>query len=147
MFCGYSILCVIILRGNSGPQCLVFHQIIWFLAIGSENRNSWSGIHAAPLTTRNPGILYFYCLIITRNVLFNDPFNTLYWWLYCVGHMVTDHSEKENPQPKLQGRSTGRVVHNTGCVKQGVEHLLDREVAKWVFQEGATSHSRNSNKP
>ena len=26
------------------------------------------------------------------NVLFNDALNTFYLWLYCVRHMVNDHS-------------------------------------------------------
>ena len=36
-----------------------------------------------------------------RNVLFNDALNTFYLWLYCVRHMVKDHSdsEKGNPLP------------------------------------------------
>ena len=35
------------------------------------------------------------------NVLFNDARNTFYLWLYCVRHMVKDHSdsEKGNPLP------------------------------------------------
>ena len=29
------------------------------------------------------------------NVLFNDAFNTFYLRLYCVRHMVKDHSDRE----------------------------------------------------
>ena len=37
------------------------------------------------------------------NVLFNDALNTFYLWLYCVGHMVKDHSEsvRGNQLPRL----------------------------------------------
>ena len=33
------------------------------------------------------------------NDLFNDILNTFYFWLYGVGHMVKDHSERGNPLP------------------------------------------------
>ena len=28
-------------------------------------------------------------------LVFNDALNTFYLWLYCVGHMVKDHSHSE----------------------------------------------------
>ena len=40
------------------------------------------------------------------NVLFNDTLNTFYLWLYCVGHMIKDHSDSEN------GRKEGNVLFN-----------------------------------
>ena len=33
------------------------------------------------------------------NVLFNDTLNTFYLRLYCVGHMVEDHSDSERGNP------------------------------------------------
>ena len=33
------------------------------------------------------------------NVLFNDALNTFYLRLYCVGHMVKDHSDNERGNP------------------------------------------------
>ena len=43
----------------------------------------------------------FYACERERNVLFNDALNTFYLRLYCVRHMVKDHSdsEKGNPLP------------------------------------------------
>ena len=42
---------------------------------------------------------------IEGNVLFNDILNTFYLRLYCVGHMVKDHSDSErgNSLPPLHG--------------------------------------------
>ena len=47
-------------------------------------------------------------IIIDRkkgNVLFNDALDTFYLWLYCIGHMVKDHSDskRENLLPPLHG--------------------------------------------
>ena len=36
---------------------------------------------------------------ISRNVLFNDTFNTFYLRLYVIGHMVKDHSDSERGNP------------------------------------------------
>ena len=43
----------------------------------------------------------FLCFNKEGNVLFNDTLNTFYLRLYCVRHMVKDHSdsEKGNPLP------------------------------------------------
>ena len=33
------------------------------------------------------------------NVLFNDTLNTFYLWLYCVRHMVKDHTVSKRGNP------------------------------------------------
>ena len=52
------------------------------------------------LTTHSTHFIYGY-MERERNVLFNDALNTFYLRLYCVRHMVKDHSdsEKGNPLP------------------------------------------------
>ena len=52
------------------------------------------------------------------NILFNNELNTFYLWLYCVGHIVKDHSDSErgNPLPPhgllLQINSKGSFICN-----------------------------------
>ena len=52
------------------------------------------------------------------NVLFNDALNTIYLWLYDVGHMVKDHldSKRGNLLPPLGlifliNNCADRIVH------------------------------------
>ena len=49
----------------------------------------------------------FYLRLYGRNegnVLFNDALNTFYLWLYCIRHMVKDHSDSERGNPLLPHR-------------------------------------------
>ena len=73
----------------------------------------------------------------------------LYLRLYCVGHMVKDHSgsERGNPLSLLHGllfsiSSKGsfictRIAHPTGFATPVVEHWQEQEVAQWVHHEGS----------
>ena len=80
------------------------------------------------------------------NVLFNDALNTFYLWLYCVRHMVKDHSdsEKGNPVPPhrllllinskgsfYMHHPTDRIAHTMAFVTPVVEHWLERDIAQW----------------
>ena len=74
-----------------------------------------------------------------------------YLRLYCVTHMVKDHSDKEkgNPLPphgllfpiSSKGsfiyHSTDRITHTTAFVTPVVEHWLEWEIAQWVHHEGS----------
>ena len=91
------------------------------------------------------------CLMIPQhvkegNVLFNDALNTFYLWLYCVRHMVKDHSdsEKGNPVPPhrllllinskgsfYMHHPTDRIAHTMAFVTPVVEHWLERDIAQW----------------
>ena len=44
------------------------------------------------------------------NVLFNDALNTFYLWLYGVGHMVKDHSAREETRCRNSFRLAERVL-------------------------------------
>ena len=65
------------------------------------------------------------------NVLFNDPFNTFYLWLYGVRHMVKDRSDSERGNPLLphgllfliSSKVVFYVHHPTV-----IEHWLEREI-------------------
>ena len=59
-----------------------------------------------------------------KNVLFNDALNTFYLRLYCVRHMVKDHSDSEKGNPLLPHRLLlsarvllyyGVCMYKTGC--------------------------------
>ena len=75
------------------------------------------------------------------NVLFNEALNTFYLRLYCVRHMVKDHSESGR-HLGYYFRLTSRVIlyapshrqDNTyhGLCYTVVEHWLEREIAQWV---------------
>ena len=53
-------------------------------SLGYDRRNP-------PLTCERP----FIANQKERNVWFNDALNTFYLWLYGIGHMVKDHSDRE----------------------------------------------------
>ena len=73
------------------------------------------------------------------NVLFNNPLNTFYLWLYGVGHMVKDHSDSERgnllpPHGLLflvsckgffyMHHPIDRIAHTTAFVTPVMEHWL-----------------------
>ena len=81
------------------------------------------------------------------NVLFNDPLNTFYLWLYGIGHVIKDHSDSEGGSPllplhgyffQLAPRAllyTDRIVHTMAFVTPVVEHWLERDVAQCIHHE------------
>ena len=83
------------------------------------------------------------------NVLFNDALITFYLWIYKIGHVVKDHSERGNLLPPLHGLlflicrkgyficTTHRIVHTTAFDTPGVEHWLEKEIDQWVYYEGS----------
>ena len=78
------------------------------------------------------------------NDIFNDVHNTFYLWLYGIGRMVKDHSERGNPLLPLHRllfliSSKGsfictildRIAHTLAFVRPVMEHWLEGEIAQW----------------
>ena len=78
--------------------------------------------------------------------LYLDALTSLYLRLYCVEHIVKDHSDSERAilSDQQQGLfymhyprlwATDRIDKH--IVKPVVEHWLEREIAQWVHHEGS----------
>ena len=78
-----------------------------------------------------------------RKCLYNDALNTFYLWLYGVGHMVKDHSVREETRySPLHGllflisskvsfvsNISHRTTHTKAFVTPVVENWLEQEIA------------------
>ena len=77
--------------------------------------------------------------------IYNDTLHTFYLRLYCVTHMVKDHSDSKRgnllPPHRLlfpisiKGSFICIIldrIHTTAFVTPVVEHWLEREIAQWV---------------
>ena len=83
------------------------------------------------------------------NVLFNNAFDTFYLELYCVGHMVNDHSDSERGNTLLllhgllifflpiSSIITPRLAHSSAFLTPVVEHWLGRGIVQRVHHEGS----------
>ena len=92
--------------------------------------------------------LCIYVLLLSpMKEMLNDTLNTFHLRLYCVRHMVKDHSDSERgnlllPHGLLFPSSskgsficiipTYRITHTTAFVTLVVEHWLEREITQWV---------------
>ena len=55
------------------------------------------------------------------NILINDTLNAFYLQLYCVRHMVKDHSDNERSNDSL----------NTFISYIDIKSTLERDIAQW----------------
>ena len=51
-------------------------------------------------STYHRNLMWFLSESESEMFLFNDPLNTFYLRLYCVGHMANDHSDSEREEPR-----------------------------------------------
>ena len=64
-------------------------------------------------------------------------------WLYDVGHLVKDHSDRDrgNPLPPhgffYMHHPTDRIAYTTAFVTPVMEHWLEREIPIWDHHEGS----------
>ena len=97
-------------------------------------------LHLAPRSERmnvvNSGkseILKFVMAVLGKkegNVLFNDKLNTFYLRLYCVGHMVKDHSDSKRENPLLP---PGLLFQISSKASFYIHHPTDRRAHTTAF--------------
>ena len=126
----------------------------WDRAITSKARESWHGTVHHQLIRKEDSSLdvasqwlsagptsYNQCTK-EGNILFNDTLNTFYLWLYGVGHMVKDHSVREETRCHHMGYSfqlTAKVL------LYAPSHIQDSTYHSLCYTScGALAGTRNS---
>ena len=73
----------------------IHHAIIYSLLFIQDGHKQ----EMFDLTTHSTHFIYGYMEGRKGNVLFNDTLNTFYLRLYCVRHVVKNHSDSERGNP------------------------------------------------